>query len=173
MKKFKIKSFCKVNLSLKVLKKMKDSYHSIKSFITFCELHDLIFINKIEGSKDKINFFGKFRKGISKNSNTIIKVLYILRKKKLINNQAFNISVRKNIPQGSGLGGGSSNAASLLNFFNSNMHLMISKKKMVKIAREIGFDVPICLEKMNVFLTGQKENTIKIKKKFRLDILIR
>ena len=65
MKNFKIKSYCKINLSLKVLKKLNDGFHNIISIITFCDLYDLISIAKIDGPKDKIIFSGKFKKGIS------------------------------------------------------------------------------------------------------------
>ena len=82
MKNFKIKSYCKVNLSLKIIKKLKNGYHNISSLITFCDLHDLISISKINRSKDKISFSGKFCKGINKKVNTITKVLNLLRKKK-------------------------------------------------------------------------------------------
>ena len=54
MKKFKIKSFCKINLSLRVLKRLSNGYHNIKSLVTFCDLHDLISISKIKGVTDKI-----------------------------------------------------------------------------------------------------------------------
>ena len=118
MKKFKIKSFCKINLTLRVLKKLNTGYHNIKSLITFCNLYDDILIYKIKGLDDKINFSGRFRNGINTKSNTISKVLYLLRKRNFFQKQAFKIIIKKNIPHGSGLGSGSSNAASLLNFFN-------------------------------------------------------
>ena len=66
MKKFKIKSYCKINLTLKVLKKLNNGYHKINSLITFCSLHDEITIRKTNGEKDKINFLGQFKKGIKK-----------------------------------------------------------------------------------------------------------
>ena len=81
MKNFKIKSFCKINLSLRVLKKLNNGYHDIISLITFCGPYDLISIFKIVGLKDKIFFSGKFKKGINKKSNTVIKVLNLLKKK--------------------------------------------------------------------------------------------
>ena len=109
MKKIKIKSICKINLSLRVLKKLNTGYHSIKSLITFCDLHDVISINKIQGTKDHISFSGRFKKGINKKSNTIVQVLHQLRKRNFFKNQMFKINIKKNIPQGSGLGGGSGN----------------------------------------------------------------
>ena len=81
MQKANIKSFCKINLSLRVLKKLPNGYHDINSLITFCDLYDVISINKIKGLKDKIIFSGKFNKGIDVKSNTVTKVLYLLRKK--------------------------------------------------------------------------------------------
>ena len=66
MKNFKIKSYCKINLSLRVLKKLNNGYHNIMSLITFCDLHDIISISKIGNLKDKISFSGKFKKGINK-----------------------------------------------------------------------------------------------------------
>jgi len=168
----KIKSYCKINLSLKVLKKLNSGYHNIISLITFCDLHDVISISRIRNLKDEISFSGKFKKGINKKSNTITKVLNLLRSIKLLENQAFKINVRKNIPHGSGLGGGSSNAADLLNYFNSQMKLKLSKNKIKKLAGQIGFDVPVNLEKRNTFLTGKKGEILRLNQKFKLNLLI-
>ena len=172
MKNFKIKSFCKINLSLKVIKKLSNGYHNIKSLITFCELYDLISISEIRSLNDKISFSGKFKKGINQNSNTVTEVLDLLRKNKFFERQAFKINIQKNIPHGSGLGGGSSNAANLLNYFNSEMKLKLNKKKIKKIANQIGFDVPINLERRNTFLTGKKGEILRFNQKFKLNMLI-
>ena len=172
MKKFKIKSFCKINLFLRVLKKLSNGYHNIESLVTSCNLHDVISICKIEGINDKISFFGKFKDGIDKKSNTITKVLYLLRRKKFLQQQAFRIDIQKNIPHGSGLGGGSSNAANVLNFFNSKMRLKLNKDEISKIAYQIGFDTPVSLEKKNTLLTGKKGEILRLNQKFRLNILI-
>ena len=172
MKNFKIKSYCKVNLSLKIIKKLKNGYHNISSLITFCDLHDVISVSKINRPKDRISFSGKFCKGINKKANTITKVLNLLRKKNLIKNQSFKINIKKNIPHGSGLGGGSSNASNLLNYFNNKMRLKLKKNKMIDLAKKIGFDVPISLEKKNTFLTGKKDKILRINEKFNLNLLV-
>ena len=155
MKNFKIKSYCKINLSLRVIKKLNNNYHNIISLITFCDLHDVISISKTRSSRDKISFSGKFKKGINKKSNTVTKILNLLRRAKLLENRTFKINIRKNIPHGSGLGGGSSNAADLLNYFNSKMKLKLSKKKIKKLANQIGLYVPVNLERQNTELVEE------------------
>ena len=93
MKKFKIKSYCKINLFLKVLKKLSNGYHSIISLITFCNIYDLISISNIKSTKDKVIFSGPFKKGISPQNNTITQVLNLMRKSNLLANQNFKINI--------------------------------------------------------------------------------
>jgi len=169
---FNIKSYCKINLTLKIIKKLRSGYHNISSIITFCDLYDIISISKINHSKDIISFSGKFKNGINKKINTATKVLQLIRKNKLLINQNFKINIKKNIPHGSGLGSGSANAADLLNYFNSKMKLKLSKEKIKKLARKIGFDVPISLERKNTFLTGKKDEILRIKNKFNFNMLV-
>ena len=76
-------------------------------------------------------------KNISK-INTISKLLKILDNKKLLNNKKFKIKVIKNIPQKAGMGGGSMNAASLLNFF--------IEKKIIKLHEDLQYDFNIQLK---------------------------
>ena len=172
MKKFEIKCFCKVNLCLRVIKKITKDYHAIKSFIIFCKVYDVITIAKNKRLKDKIIFSGKFKKKINKKNNTISKILLLLRKQKLLNNQYFDVNVKKNIPHGSGLGGASSNAANLLNFLKLKKFLKINENKKNKIARKIGFDVPIFLNNNNCVVVGENEKILRLKKNFKLNILI-
>ena len=172
MKKIKIKSFCKINLSLRVIRKLNNGYHSISSLVTFCNLYDVILLSKIKGSKDKISFSGRFKKNINLKHNTITKVLHLLRKRNFLKNQFFKISITKNIPHGSGLGGGSSNAANLLKSLNLKMSLRLNKKYIKDISNQIGFDVPINLEKKNTLLTGKADEIIRLQQKFKLNILI-
>ena len=69
------------------------------------------------------------------------------------------------------MGGGSANAATLLNFLNSKKHLKLSKFRLEKVALKIGFDVPICLEKKNTILM-EKNKIERLNKKFKLNVLI-
>ena len=172
MKKYRLKSFCKINLSLRVLKKLKNGYHKIQTFITFGDLCDIICISENRGMKDKIIFYGKFKDYINNESNTITKVLKLFRKKKLLNKKVFKIKINKNIPHGAGLGGGSSNAASLINFFNSQFNLNFNKDQIYKLGNAVGSDVPISLIQKNLFVNGKENRTLKLKKKYKFNVLI-
>ena len=109
MLKAKIKSYAKLNLALNITG--KSAYlHKIETIVAFARLHDVIFLKKIKSKKHNIFFTGKFSRNISK-SNTVSKLLSILDKKKLLKNEKFEIKINKNIPNKSGLGGGSMNAA--------------------------------------------------------------
>ena len=122
----KIKSHAKVNLALNVVGRSK-SLHRIESIISFLDLHDEIKIREIHSKNHKIRFIGKFSNGI-KSKNTISRLLEIIDKKKLINRK-YQIIVKKNIPLKAGLGGGSMNAASIINFLVKKKHIKIKKKK--------------------------------------------
>ncbi len=153
---FKIKSYAKINLALNVIGRKK-TLHKIESIVSFIDLHDEILIKKINNEKHKIRFIGKFSKKISSN-NTISQLLLIIDKRKLLKNK-FEIIVKKNIPQEAGLGGGSMNAASILNFFIKKKLIKIKKKMITKISDSIGSDVKLGIYSKNLILSSN--NSIK------------
>ena len=125
--KLNLKSHAKINLALNVTGKNK-SLHKIESIISFIDLYDVISVKKTGGEKHNISFQGKFAKGIGK-KNTVQKLFQILDREKLLQNQKFRVSVKKNIPQQAGLGGGSMNSANILNFFEKKNIIKITPKK--------------------------------------------
>ncbi len=93
--------------------------------------------------------------------NTIYKIYHQLEKKYSFKNQ-YQINLIKNIPIGSGLGGGSSNAACVLKFLNKIENLNLSKKKLLDIAQSVGSDVPFFLDGRVQFVKGRGERLNKI-----------
>ena len=158
MKKNLIKSYPKINLSLNVLKKEKDGLHKIQSIVSFLNFYDEIYIQQINKKKHIVKFIGPFSKNLNK-KNTISKLLDILDKKKVLKKK-YKIDIKKNVPQKSGLGGGSMNAAFLLNFFLKKKIIQLSKKEIFNICNQIGSDVFLGLDRKNLILLNQK----KIKK---------
>ena len=166
----KIKSYAKINLSLGVTGKLKSVYHSIESLISFLTLYDEIKIRKIKGKDHKIHFIGKFSKGIN-NNNTVSNLLKILDKNNLLNSQKYFIKIKKNIPQESGLGGGSMNASALIRFFRSKKILNSSKIKIANLTKQIGSDVKLGLDYKNKILySNGKTKTSSLKN--RLFVII-
>ena len=153
-----LKSFAKINLALHVTGKLTN-LHKIESIVKFIDLHDTISINEINSYKHEVSFIGNFSKKI-KEDNTVNKLFEILEKKNFLKKKKFQVKIKKNIPQESGLGGGSMNAATILNFLIKKKIIKISQKKILQITKLIGSDVILGIKRKSAILSSNS----KIKK---------
>ena len=173
IKKITLKSPAKINLHLRVLKKVTNKYHLIESLVSLISLYDEITINQTLAKKTKVTFLGKFSRTVTLHDNSIVTAISSLQKiNKKIRNQNFIIKVKKNIPVGSGLGGGSSNAVTVLLFLVKKFNLNVEKKKFLEILNKIGFDSRIFLNKYPKFISHYGERVDIFKHKFRLNVLL-
>jgi 4-diphosphocytidyl-2-C-methyl-D-erythritol kinase len=159
-----LKSFSKINLSLNINSKLKNGLHDIQSYYCLINLFDKIKIRKIDKKKDKVVFFGPFVKHIKKSNNSITNLLKLLRKLELISGY-YSVNVIKNIPVFSGLGGGTSNAASVLKFLLKGK---VSKNILEKIEKLIGSDLRLFFHKQGFLQNLRTIKTIKKQKLFFL-----
>ena len=140
----------KINLFLKVLDKRIDGYHNIETSFQLIDLYDLM---SFERTASKITIESKedFLKG---KDNTIY--ASALKIKEYLSDEKYGvkINIQKNIPNGSGMGGGSSNAASTIIALNKLWNLNLSKEKLGTIAKEIGADVPFFMFGKNALASG-------------------
>ncbi len=159
----KIKSYAKINSALNIVGK-KNSMHKIESIVSFLNLHDEILIKKIKNKNHRIKFFGKFSSNI-KSVNTVSQLFKIIDKKKLLKDK-YQIIIKKNIPLKSGLGGGSMNAATILNFLIKKKLIRVSNKDKIKITNLIGSDVKLGIYSKNLILNSNNLiKTFSVKKK--------
>jgi 4-diphosphocytidyl-2-C-methyl-D-erythritol kinase len=159
-----IKSYAKINLFLKVLKKNNKGLHNIQSCAMLLDLHDQISLKKINKKKDNVKFIGPFKKNISKNINTVTKSLFLLRKHNLIEKKnKYKITVTKKIPVFAGLGGGTSNAVFLIKHFLKNK---ISDELLRIFEEEIGSDFRLFFS--NHSFQKSIKKILKFKKKYTL-----
>ena len=132
----------KVNLFLRVLRKRADGYHDIMSLMQPISLYDEISLDIREGRGISIEC-----DNISipvDRTNLAFKAAEAFFKTTGINNKAI-IKIKKRIPVAAGLGGGSSNAATVLMALNELTSLNLSANDLAKIGLAIGSDVPFFL----------------------------
>ena len=163
-----IKSYAKINLFLRVLKKNSTGLHNLQSAVMLINLYDKISIKKIDRNKDEIIFTGPFKRNIKDKTNTVISALSLLRSQNLMKqNMRYKIVVNKRIPVFAGLGGGTGNAAAIINYF---LKKKINKKLLEKFEKKIGSDL-----RLFFFNHSFQENLKKIKlfkKKYKFYFLL-
>tara|TARA_X000001036_G_scaffold97527_1_gene90416 strand:+ start:2830 stop:3666 length:837 start_codon:yes stop_codon:yes gene_type:complete len=134
-----IKSYSKINFTLRVNFKSKSGLHEIQSLYCLINLFDKIKIKKIKKDKDKISFIGPFANLVKSRNNSVHNLLKRLRELSLISNN-YSIIITKNIPVFGGLGGGSSNAAFILKYLLKNK---INNTLLNKLENVIGSDLKL------------------------------
>ena len=80
----KLNSYAKINLNLKVKKKLKNNLHDIETIAVLINLKDEITIKNIDHNKDIIEIKGKFKKYVNLKKNTILDTLNYLRRQRYI-----------------------------------------------------------------------------------------
>ena len=152
MEKLEIKTPCKINLGLRVIRKRPDGYHDIETIFYPINLFDkLTFELSDSFSFDTNNSLIK-----SEETNSVTAAL---RKLEELTGRKFQVKVylEKNIPIGAGLGGGSSDGAAALTGLNKLFELKLSEDELKRIALGIGSDTPFFIEPKPSFAESRGE----------------
>ena len=136
-----LKSFSKINIGLKIFNRRPDGYHNIHTIFQEIDFHDTIIIKKRNSG---CSFTSNVDWLSNDESNLCVKAWQCLVERFGI--AGINIELQKNIPPGSGLGGGSSNAACVLKGLTKLYNLDISLNELLKIGSLIGADVPFFIK---------------------------
>jgi 4-diphosphocytidyl-2-C-methyl-D-erythritol kinase len=158
-------SHAKVNLFLNIVGREKNSYHSLQSFFCLLNLTDHITIKPSTNTNCIID-----RDEIV--DNVVYKAVNYFNKLNNVN-KIVNIKIKKNIPISSGLGGGSSNAATVLKLLEKLYNFpKLDAEKLKEIANNIGADVPFFYINKNAFVEGIGEKIMPIKLNMKIFILL-
>ena len=134
-----LNSYAKLNLYLEVLNKRKDNYHNIKTIFERIDLADKIILKSRPDKKINITCN---ESGVPQGRfNLAWRSAKLLQDSFNIDN-GVDIKIIKRIPVGSGLGGGSSNAAGVLVGLNKLWKLNVTQNKLAGLAKKLGCDVP-------------------------------
>ncbi len=153
------KSIAKINLFLEVTGKLDNGYHTIETL--FYPLNNIADkIEYIETENEGIQLFSKSEGFPLDKTNLCWQAVNEYAKCADISLNC-NITVEKNIPIAAGLGGGSSNAATILNILQKKYN-RISYSKLLEIAKKLGADVPFFLNPQPAIANGIGEGVSKI-----------
>ena len=168
-KKISIKSPAKINLHLEVIGKRKDGYHELAMIMQNIDLADYL---EFEINKEGLIKLKSDCNHLSLDSdNLIVKSANLL--KKLSNNDfGANIFLKKNIPIGAGLAGGSSNAAATLIGLNMLWNLNLDNNELLKLSASLGSDVPFFINGGTQLCFGRGEILEKLNYKYEYGVLL-
>ena len=143
----------KINLGLSVVSKRPDGFHNLETIFYPLPLYDILEIIPSE----KTSFFptGLEIPGIL--DDNIVLRAYRLLKEKYVQIGSLDIYLHKVIPMGAGLGGGSSDAAEIIQLLNRFFKLKLSDTELTEYAVKLGSDCPFFMLNKPCFATGKGE----------------
>ena len=143
----------KINLFLHITGQRADGYHTLQSVFQLLDFYDTILLNPTKNSEIKrVNEI----KGVPESQDLCALAASALQKKtgcKL----GVEFAVEKRIPMGGGLGGGSSDAATVLLALNRLWQLNLSRDQLMQIGLKLGADVPVFIFGQNAWAEGVGE----------------
>ncbi len=166
---YRFPSPAKLNLFLHIVGQRSDGYHQLETVFQFINHCDTIDIKVVQG--DKIDLLTPIE-GVNNDDNLIVKAAtilqkYILAKSTTTTNLTLgaNIKVEKVLPMGGGLGGGSSNAATVLLALNKLWQADLSLTELARLGLVLGADVPIFIHGFAAFAEGVGEELTPVSPK--------
>ena len=180
---YSVKSPAKINIGLYVKNKRKDGYHNIETIFYPIGLNDEIKV-KIEKTTNPVNYISVKDDNNSKLSgrqNICYRTVKLFFDEMNISGKySIYIKIKKNIPVGAGLGGGSSNAAAVLKVLSKYFELTSAKpirkqpqSRINEIALRLGSDVPFFLRGKPAYASLRGEKLILLPKfKIKYSILL-
>ena len=160
----------KINLSLKILGRRDDGFHEIETLIAPISLCDEIKIDK-DDAKEGIEFRcddPSVPQGEDNLAVRAVRAFFAATKAK----PAISIELKKKIPHGAGLGGGSSDAASVLLALNKLFETNLPREALAKMGETIGSDVPFFIFQSAATCRGRGELITPLKFHEQLSVLL-
>ena len=160
----------KINLSLRVLGRRSDGFHEIETFIAPISLFDELKIEQRSG-KQKVAFRCDDPSVPQGEDNIVVRATNLFFEKTRTTS-GVSIELKKRIPHGAGLGGGSSDAASTLLALNELFETNLPREALAKMAEIIGSDVPFFIFQSAAVCKGRGELVSPVRLGKQLSLLL-
>ncbi len=165
------KAHAKINLHLEVLGIRSDGFHELAMVMQSINLSDQLKMKR--SVNNKIILHSNNNEISNGDENLIIKAANLLRNKVGNKQLGVYIELKKNIPIGAGLAGGSTDAAATLVGLNKLWRLNLEVEELEKLSKEIGSDIPFCVSGGRQICFGRGEILEKIKiERFDLGLIL-
>jgi 4-diphosphocytidyl-2-C-methyl-D-erythritol kinase len=145
MREIRIPAFAKVNLWLDILGKRPDGYHELRTIFQTISLHDELTLRDSKASGIRLNILGNESLSLEPVRKNLVYAAVDTLRRELRIRSGVEIDLRKKIPAGRGLGGGSSDAAAALSGYLRLTRRNIPHPRLMEIAASLGADVPFFL----------------------------
>ena len=143
MRTFEEKAFAKLNLYLGIHGLREDGYHELETVFQAIDLCDLVAVSVHHRGGISLRCNLPFLPTDSR--NLAVKAAEAFFRTTGLENTGLNINIKKAIPVGAGMAGGSTDAACVLRLLNRAFGLPLCEKKLAEVALSLGADVPFCL----------------------------
>ena len=147
----RVRAHAKINWTLEVLGKRPDGYHDLRSIVLPVSLHDVVNLEPAD-----VIICETEGLDVPQEKNLAYRAAVALREATGCV-QGVHISIAKHIPSGAGLGGGSSDAAAVLNALNVLWDLNLPCERLCEIAAGVGSDIPALVMGGPVLMEGRGE----------------
>jgi 4-diphosphocytidyl-2-C-methyl-D-erythritol kinase len=151
-----VRAPAKVNLCLHVGARRADGFHDLESLVAFTDLGDELLLERSESLSLAIN--GPFAEGLSRGSDNLVMKAGQHLAAQTRTNMGARITLTKQLPLASGVGGGSADAAAALRGLTRLWSLDVPAEELRPIAAEIGSDVPVCVASSAAWMMGRGED---------------
>lgn len=148
----------KLNLFLHIIGRRADGYHNLQTVFQFLDYADELAFNPREDGKIKLHTIFE---NVAHDDNLVIKAANLL-KKQTNCSLGVDIWIKKKLPMGGGIGGGSSNAATTLLALNQLWQSNLELSHLAKLGLQLGADVPIFIQGKAAFAEGVGEKLTPI-----------
>lgn len=150
------KTPAKLNIGLRVGDRRRDGFHELNTIFQTIDFCDGLAVSRSSTGADQLRVHGLSDQVPSNRSNLVLKALDELRSRG-VRIPSLDLRLEKRIPPGSGLGGGSSNAAGLLRVLSDWAPEKFNSGQLKSVAAEVGSDVPFLLSGGTVEARGRGE----------------
>ena len=144
MRTFEEKAFAKLNLYLGIHGLREDGYHELETVFQAIDLCDLVALSVHH--QGGISLRCNLPYLPTDGRNLAVKAAEVFFRTAGMENPGLNINIKKTIPVGAGMAGGSTDAACVLRLLNRAFGMPLCDKKLAEAALSLGADVPFCLK---------------------------